>query len=325
MKISIQDIYNKEVSCFPNSKYSSIPKFDMTIYGWIKSLGKQANIEAVNKVRTLTYDSNEYKEAKSTLLHAVTISATFNNRRIKHDVKKENNLIVIDIDAKDNPNYNVDEMKLKTANFPFVAITMKSASGKGIFNIIPYQEGLKYDEVYYSLEDYYKEQGIKTDDNNKDITRLRINTYDDKILIRKEIDVWTASKHKTRDSKEFVNKETTIDRETLLLLGSCIMELVEYYDYASSTYNQWLLDGFRLATIPHDIGLALFKYISQHSENYVSDEDVENKFNECCNTTTYNSSIIGYYFNLLKDKIGENWKEHLYIVYNINERLENTI
>ena len=91
-----------------------------------------------------TVNSNEYKEAKKELLHAVTISATFNINRNLQDIKKLNNLIVIDVDAKDNPDFTVEQLKNITANFPFVAITMKSASNKGIFNIIPYKEGLNY-------------------------------------------------------------------------------------------------------------------------------------------------------------------------------------
>lgn len=330
MKINIQDIYNKEVNTFVSGVHSSYPQFSMTIYDWMKSLSYKKNREAVDKIRSLVYNSNEYKEAKKELLHAVTISATFNINRNLQDIKKLNNLIVIDVDAKDNPDFTVEQLKNITANFPFVAITMKSASNKGIFNIIPYKEGLNYKEVYNALEAYYKEFRIKTDNNNKDETRLRFNTYDDRILVRNEIEVWEKTipeddnkpkrKHKTEEER---NNRADINRETILLLGSCIMELVDNYNYSSSDYNSWLHDGFRLATLPYDIGLIFFKYISQHSDNYISDIDVENKFNECYNTTDNDLSCIGYYFNKLKEKIGDNWKEHLYIVYNIKERLNN--
>ena len=65
MKINIQDIYNKEVNAFVSGVHSSYPKFTMTIYDWMKSLNYKKNREAVDKIRSLVYNSNEYKKDNS--------------------------------------------------------------------------------------------------------------------------------------------------------------------------------------------------------------------------------------------------------------------
>ena len=89
----------------------------------------------------------------------------------------------------------------------------------------------------------------------------------------------------------------------------CVYVLVNYNNYTSDDYNEWLLDAFRLATIPNrEVGLKLFEMISENSLNFKDYEDLEQKFNECRRTTTYKTNILGYYINKVKEIYGPDWK-----------------
>jgi chaperonin GroEL len=93
-------------------------------------------------------------------------------------------------------------------------------------------------------------------------------------------------------------------------IAIAIYLLTTYCGYSSDDYEEWLLDGFRLATIPNRaLGLKLFTMISQNSLNFKSNDDVEMKFRECCNTSRYKTNILGYYINKIKEKYGVKWRD----------------
>ena len=102
---------------------------------------------------------------------------------------------------------------------------------------------------------------------------------------------------------------SNVNKDDLICLVKVIYLLVNEHNYVSDDYDEWLLDGFRLATIPNkELGLKLFTMISENSDNFESYEDVKTKFEECCNTTKYKTNILGYYINKIKEYYGENWR-----------------
>ena len=88
-----------------------------------------------------------------------------------------------------------------------------------------------------------------------------------------------------------------------------IYALVNFHGYTADDYDAWLLEGFRLATLPNkEVGLKLFNMISEKSDNYEGINDVKEKFEECLKTTTYKTNILGYYINKIRDYYGYDWR-----------------
>jgi hypothetical protein len=103
-------------------------------------------------------------------LPSFTVSATFNDRRIKENVKDYNGLIHLDYDGVDDPEQLKSEVsKLETT---FCAFT--SPSGKGLKVFIKTNATLQYHESSFNqlrnLYDTYV--GIESDRSVKDVTRL---------------------------------------------------------------------------------------------------------------------------------------------------------
>lgn len=102
----------------------------------------------------------------------------------------------------------------------------------------------------------------------------------------------------------FNNKNTNID---ITFAFKAITYLILVDKYRSNTYQNWLLDGFRLATLGN-VGKLLFIYLSKESENY-NESSCLDKFNECVKTTKMKTDSITYYYKLLKEKHGNKWIE----------------
>ncbi|MDA9602383.1 DUF3987 domain-containing protein [Flavobacteriaceae bacterium] len=116
---------------------------------------------------------NTYKDIKNILkeqLPSFTVSATFNDRRIKENIKDYNGLIHLDYDGVDNPEQLKDEVsKLETTYCAFI-----SPSGNGLKVFIKTNGTLEYHESSFNqlrkIYDTYV--GIESDRSVKDVTRL---------------------------------------------------------------------------------------------------------------------------------------------------------
>ena len=115
---------------------------------------------------TWKYAINVLKEQ----LPSFTVSATFNDRRIKENVKDYNGLIHLDYDGVDNPDQLKDVVsKLETTYCAFI-----SPSGNGLKVFIKTNGTLEYHESSFNqlrkIYDTYV--GIESDRSVKDVTRL---------------------------------------------------------------------------------------------------------------------------------------------------------
>ena len=109
---------------------------------------------------------NSLKES----LPSFTVSATFNDRRIKENVKDYNGLIHLDYDGIENPEQLKDEVsKLETTFCAFI-----SPSGKGLKVFIKTNATLEnHEESFNKLKHLYDTcAGTDSDKSVKDVTRL---------------------------------------------------------------------------------------------------------------------------------------------------------
>ena len=93
-------------------------------------------------------------------------------------------LICIDIDEKDNPDVaEFDRLNELIRIIPYVVYCGHSIGGKGYFVIIPIASPEKHKEHFEALRQDFARCGITIDKSGKDVTRLRIYSYDNTAYI----------------------------------------------------------------------------------------------------------------------------------------------
>lgn len=139
-------------------------------------------IDEYRKLKTI--DPVKAHQYKTDSIPAWMVSGTFPYFRLhNNDIVTYNNLIALDIDAKDGDNETIiDNVRKDIFSKPYVVAVLKSLGGKGIY-VLVYVEDPKHTEGYYSyLADLYEQQyNIKVDRNAMNIARKRCVSYEDDI------------------------------------------------------------------------------------------------------------------------------------------------
>lgn len=150
--------------------------------------------DEVNQIRHST-DAGERKALKSKL-PAITPSGVFHTRDADSLITPSN-LICIDIDGKDNPSISdMEELKARLAKLPYVMYCGLSASGTGLFCIIPYEDYRKHRLYFHALEQDFRDMGIVVDSHCSDICRLRFYSYDEHPYVNPDAEVYTKTLEK---------------------------------------------------------------------------------------------------------------------------------
>lgn len=271
--------------------------------------------DRIDKLRYInSYDEKAAKEYKIFNIPSMTMSATFKDRRVVGDVKEKTGIIAIDIDKDENLNLDVNKAKNDVMKLPFVMLASLSSRGEGIYCLVYYNKDNIFVNTFNALKKEFKDIGYNIDKKCRDITRLRYATWDDDIKVREEVEMFDKTIQDEVKERYECEGEWILTKQDVKDIVIAIYALVNFFNYTSNDYEEWLLDGFRLATIPNrKVGLELFNMISENSEKYKGYEDVKDKFNECCRTTTYKTNILGYYINRIKEHLGDEWR------YRIND------
>lgn len=303
---------NTKVNFYYNAKYSGDANYTTSIMTFLTTT-TQKNMDKINYLRELNkQDEKKAKKWKVDNLPCITMSATFNSRRVIGDVKDKTGIIAIDIDKDNNYNLDIDKAKSEIIKLPYVMLVMKSCRGEGLFALICYNTEHYLSDTFYALQDDFRNMGYILDYRCDDITRLRYISYDDNIMVKHYATIYDKFKPREQRDPYQCTEEWELNKSDLKDLTVIIYSLVNFFNYKADEYEQWLLEGFRLATIPnYDIGLKLFHMISEKSDNYEGYKDVEDKFKECYRTTRYKTNILGYYFNKIKMILGDSWKYRL--------------
>ncbi len=148
------------------------------VFEQIKKGGLKAKIEAIRS----TNDKAKINNLKQDL-PSFTVSATFNDRRIKENVMDYNGLIHLDYDGVDDP----EQLKIEVSKLETTFCAFISPSGKGVKVFIKTNATLEYHESSFSqlrkLYDTYV--GIESDGSVKDVTRLCYASSDAGLYLNK--------------------------------------------------------------------------------------------------------------------------------------------
>lgn len=310
------------VSMFSN-RLSTTPIKTINLWEWL--ILENEYTPYINDIRSSS-NEEERKFLKSKL-PAITPSGVFSKR--KADCLKEAaNIICIDIDGKDNPSISdMEELKKKLSRLPYIMYCGLSASGNGLFCIIPYSDFNKHKLHFNALEQEFKNIGIVVDSSCSDIGRLRFYSHDIKPYVNPDAKVYSRALEKSSEMKQS-KPHQKIDIEcssiqTLQAIDENTMSLEEFLllpsnlDYASATplsktqrverllnkvidkqiditliYNDWIAICYIIRNLFNEEGRILFHQVSSFYPNYDFDETDHEYSSKKKNEYLYNTDRL---------------------------------
>lgn len=268
---------------------------------------------------------DEKKKYKAENLAAATFSCICGED--KSQVLERNDLIVIDIDYKDNVEKfeEVDARwwQMQLYNLPYVYASNVSASGKGIYLIIPIDnpDDKTFKAHFKALErDFMNQLGIKIDKSCKNVNRLRFISWDSwEIMYKADEDVayyedavyeevYDESKYSRYDIK--FNEEDTGKKDMIHdmdLVYNTVSSLIKDGYYRTTTYDEWCLEAYRLNALG-ETGRQLFHELSAASASYDGPAVCDRQFNNCRDTRFALSDSVLHFYHMAKLVYGNDWK-----------------
>lgn len=231
----------------------------------------------VEGVRASTDDA-ERKRLKAQLPCA-TISGLFSPTREKPNLVEHSGAICIDIDKQDNPDVDFAWLKRKLCSLKEAAYVSYSASGKGLFVIIPIVYPHLHKEHFNAIKkDFFDELGIVIDKNCNDVTRLRLATYDAEPYINYNATPYAYTrKDETPKHWHYVARylgDGDVEKQVEWLVSECERNCLDLTD----DYDNWYKVGFSLTTLG-EVGRGFYHRLSRMSAKY-NHRDCDRKFNQ---------------------------------------------
>lgn len=314
LKMKMSNIENIKVNVFASAKTATKTK-DVTLKEWLTDWSEKYKTQ-IERIREVNKVDEERAKQLKVNLPTVSITGYFESIRKDDMCHHLNPIIAIDIDRKDNPKSPDDWTYVKQSlmMLPFVFYASLSVRGDGIFLLVAWDTSKDFQRIWANLEKKFYDMGVKIDKSCKNIGRLRFISYDkDAYLKETDIDPFSDDSEVETSmmsgAKYVGNKSTVSGFVDAELIVKAIYRLIEL-GYQSRDYNEWLKDGFRIASLGES-GRELFRMISRNSPSYKNDADVDKKYDQCLKTTRYGTSSLSYYYALLKAHYGQNWRQEV--------------
>lgn len=254
-----------------------------------------------DKIDLIRKMSPEDRRINKATLPAATISGVFGKDRRKESLIIHSGLMCIDIDHVEDCNETMN----KLAEIDNIAFISRSVSGKGVFAIIPIAYPEKHEAHYNSFSRYLKGMGIDADDACKDVSRLRICSYDDNYMMRKNpvvyTGLWENPKPQQRESKTYENPDIDV---TLNRVKNCCREIEESGLDITNDYQDWIKIGFSLASLiwegaEENEVREYYHVVSRVSSKYNA-AGTDKKFDNIRTSGNPERINIGCFFNICK-------------------------
>lgn len=280
---------NKYFTSFQKNTWKNISQ-EMSINSVLDVIKSDSLKRLISELREALNNKNEefYKQNKLKL-PAVTFCGTFDSRRTSDNLKKYNNLIVIDIDKLSLKEMNKVQEDL--FNDIYVFSYWKSPSNKGFKGLIhlKYSNEIKREDIvshhkyaFQKLFDYFLDKyKIDLDKSGSDITRLCFLSHDKKLVLKNKITSFHIDNSKIELTKPSKSKKTknlifSNNKDTLYssdnrnnqydrkLMSSLIRFLNNKNTTITENYENWYKTAMAISnTFTYDIGLKYFIKISK--------------------------------------------------------------
>jgi len=262
---------------------------------------------AIDKVRTAA--SKEEKDSLKKDLPCATISGTFSVRNMA-GIVEYNGLVCLDFDAKENPGHTADSMKAILAEFEEVFYAGKSVSGAGVYAIVPTNNTdiTCHARVVDVLGELFNGEGLVYDRACKDVSRLRIISYDDKPVVNQTPAVFDAARFLPAMAQQVDRPPRPIfaprsaaggDDKTRERVERYISEAMATAQDVTNDYEDWYKIGLALASEFGITGEPYFQQISSLSSKYNQAECAKKYYSLCQKGSKVK---IGTFFHILKNQ-----------------------
>ena len=232
-------------------------------------------IEAVRRIDRQANES-EYKKAKEKVLSFTpSCLCPIGGSAKAENVEHVNNLIAIDLDAKDNENITIEEMRTKINSLPYVMYSSISVGGRGMYALIPILDENKNDfkGVFKALEEDFIKLGLKLDSSCVNVNRERYMSYDDNEYWNKQCEIYTRkinipTQVHTHPSKVGENAKKTLTPREFSDVKSMVEDIKRNKLQLSKNHTDTLGLGNAIANIWGEEGRELLHIIRSQREGY---------------------------------------------------------
>lgn len=180
----MKSVLNVAVSYFKS--YNDTSPIDINLLTFINSRKYKSEIDFIRLL-----DEKSERDKKKALLPCITPSGVFNYRN-ESGLIKHSGLIQFDIDYKGNEHIdNFEDLTKEVGKLPFIAYCGFSASGYGIWGLVPIAYPDKHKLHLQALKNVFKCYGIKVDNAPSNVASLRGYSYDDNAYINENATTFT--------------------------------------------------------------------------------------------------------------------------------------
>jgi hypothetical protein len=205
-------------------------------------------------------------------LYAITPAGTFSYRNDK-SLLMPSGFMALDFDHLEDP----EKTKQFISDIENVFYCGLSASGAGLWALIPIKYPEHYARHYEALESDFKALGLITDPKCRNISRLRFYSYDTQPFFNIEAVIYEklAPEH-----KQTILPPMEPYRGNNSPLESLIRKIERTHTDITTDYHDWLKLGGALASIYGSDGLQIYHRISRFYSGY-DPEQTDKQFSAC--------------------------------------------
>jgi len=280
---------NSKISIFENY-FATIPAGEISVYEFCLNVIDCDYKTEIEQLRS-TPDKATRNKIKATL-PALTPSGIFTERN-KQAIKKHSGYLCIDLDAGDNPGTDWQTLRDNLAKIRNVYFSALSASGKGVFALIPIATPENHEQHFDSLKkDFWKFYNLKIDTACRDVTRLRGISDDPDAKLNMDAIPYTKTYIAPRQKPLPARYDSDGDLDKL------IKKIIDTGIDITGDYADWLRIGTALANEKGEAGRSLYHQISQFYSGYTRRE-CDNQFDKCLNHK--GAPTKNFLFSICKD------------------------
>ena len=254
-------------------------------------LGSRRHIERIEQLRA--EEDPKRRKAIKLSLPAATISGVFQPIRGKDYLVQHSGYISIDIDGKDNDGKSLEYIRNVLIGCPFVSYAGISVSGNGMFAIIPLLYPERHEEHFDALyKEFYDYFGIVLDKSCRDVSRLRILSYDPAPYINEDAIAYQG----IIQYEDYLAESSLTDADgDIRKVKKCVDVIVNNGIDITSDYKEWISIGAALATLGEK-GRSFFHDVSRQNSQYKYNETDKKFYSLMKTSATGKKANLGTFF-----------------------------
>lgn len=179
-----KSVLNVEVSCYKD--YYNPEPTNVNLQMFINSRKFKEQIDLIR-----LFEDKRKRDEEKAKIPAITPSGIFSYRK-EQGLIKHSGLVQFDIDYKGNEHIDgFENIRSELGKLPYVAYCGYSASGHGVWGLVPIAYPEKHKLHLTALVNIFKYHGVKCDTAPANVASLRGYSYDDEAYINPYAEIFT--------------------------------------------------------------------------------------------------------------------------------------